>query len=587
MGVRRGPVALAAFVVGTTLAVDPGGASPFGPARWWVFSTLALVGGGLALRDGDRRLHRSTARLWVLLLALLTAAALLGDDVRVALLGHPVRHLGVTTWLLFALLFAAGQKLHGDDDRRVITRSVTVATLGIGLWCTWELAFGRPIGVAVRTERLLGPFGSAAILGAACALLVPATVGVALDRTETRAWRAVAVVGGVLGSAALLGSGSRAALLGTTVASLVVVPWRSITGAPSGRRRATALVVAGAAAVALVVPRLDDVFARSQGTGSRLDEWALALDVIADRPVLGVGPEGYRIAAIGHVDAHYERTYGRDVVLPDRAHSGPLDVALDGGVLAALVHLVVVGSVVAIVMRRRRALDTAAAGMAIGVVGYAVQQLLLFPLAELDGIWWLLAGLLVAGDGATIESSAARRRLGTAALAVAPVAFVAGLLGVAADRLAYSAITQDDPAAAVRDAERAVDLRPDDLVLRSYAVHLHLDRGTLADVDAAIGHADAALRWSPHDPIALDDRATALLDRAGITGDDHDVSGALDAWRTLVELDPVRARWQLEYGRAAALAGDVDTARTAWTTVLDLRPGDPAATDLLRALDGS
>lgn len=588
MGVRRRSVALAALIVGSTLAVDPGGASPFGPARWWVISTLALLGGGLALRDGDRRLHRPTIVLWAALLALLTAAALAGDDVRVALLGHPVRHLGVITWLLFALLFVAGQQLGGDADRRVLVRGVALATAGIGLWCAWELTVGRPVDVGADTDRLLGPFGSAAMLGAGTALLVPPAVGLALDTTERRAWRAVAAIGGVLGVTALVGSGSRAALVGIAVAGVVLLVRNhsNVVGQRSlGRRRPTMFVVGGAVvALALVAPRLGEVFDRTEGASSRFDEWSLALDVIADHPVLGVGPEGYRIAAVGTVDADYERSYRRDRVLPDRAHSGPLDVALDGGVLAALMHLTLVCSVLAPALHRSRGARPTATGFVVGLLAYAVQQLLLFPLAELDGIWWLLAGTAVAAP--TPAPTRALRRVGTAALVLAPVALVAGLLGVAADRLAHRALTDADPTTAVGDAERAVDLRPDDLVLRSYAAHLHLERGTLADVDAAIDQADAALRWSPHDPIALDDSATALLARAGITGDTADVDAAVAAWRALVELDPVRARWQIEYGRAAALAGDVDTARAAWTAALALRPDDPTAADLLHALDG-
>jgi hypothetical protein len=58
MGVRTGLAALVALPVVAVLAVDPGGAAPFGPTRWWLISTLALVGGGLVLRAGTTGLHR-------------------------------------------------------------------------------------------------------------------------------------------------------------------------------------------------------------------------------------------------------------------------------------------------------------------------------------------------------------------------------------------------------------------------------------------------------------------------------------------------------------------------------------------------
>lgn len=603
MGVRTGAVALAALVVGSVVAVDPGGWQPFGPARWWVISTLALLGGGLTLRCGVRRLHPPTARLWGGLLTLITVAALVGDDRRVALLGHPVRHLGLATWLAFALVFAAGQQFDDVGRRRWIARAAALAALALGAWAVWELVVGRPVDVAANTDRLLGPFGSAAVTGAASALLVPAAVGLMCDPHERRAWRVASAIAAASGSVALVGSGARAALAGVVVALVVVVVRRR----PS-RRTAVSIAAVGMIGVALVVPRLGVLFDRDHGADSRLDEWELALGVIGDHPLLGVGPEGYRIAAIGAVDARYEREYGRDLVLPDRAHSGPLDVALDGGLPAAVLYLTLVGWVAWAVVRRLPTMKAAEVGLACGVVAYAVQQLALFPLAELDALWWLFAGMLVAAQRRASDVPdvpdapdapdaphaphaphapgrvRARRAVGTAAAALATVAFAAGALAVAADRPARSAIESPTLDAAVRDADRAVDLRPDDLVLRSVAVRVHLERGALADVDAALDHADAALRWSPLDPIALDDRAAALLARAEITGGRDDVDAALAAWRDLVALDPVRARWQIELGRAAALAGDADLARRSWQRALELRPSDPTARTLLDAL---
>ena len=66
---------------------------------------------------------------------------------------------------------------------------------------------------------------------------------------------------------------------------------------------------------------------------------------------------------------------------------------------------------------------------------------------------------------------------------------------------------------------------------------------------------------------------------------DADIDGALLRGSALVDRDPVRARWQLQLGRAAALAGDVDLATIAWTAAADLSPDDPHAADLLHALE--
>lgn len=583
---RPAPAALAAaaLFVGAVLGLDPGGWSPFGPAKWALTAALALATVGLALRCSSAQLHRRSAIAWAVALGLFGLSALVNDDVAVALLGHPVRHLGWVTWLLFAGLFAAGQQLTASVDRRTVTRGAVLAGLSLGLYSLWELAFGPPIAIASNTSRLTGPFGSAAFLGAAACLLVPISTGVATSRVERRVWRWLGTVAAATGTVALLGSGARAAWLGTAAAALVLV----VRLRPSRK----AVLLGGAALVATLAvcsPWLVDVADRSQGMASRLDEWRVATRVIAHHPLLGTGPEGYRIAVTEGVDRAYERAHPRTNVLPDRAHSGPLDAALAGGIGAALA---VVALVLFVCRRAWSAIgraDPTVTGLAVGAIAFAAQQLVLFPVAELDALWWLVAGLLVAATGAAPASATQRRTrrvVGTAALALAGLAAVAGIADVAADRLARRAVDAgSDRDAAVADARRATELRPDDLRYRIVAAQVLSERGTLADVDEALRQARAGLRWAPNDQIVLDTEAALLLQRATITGDPADTAVALDAWRRLTALDPYRSAWQVQLGRAAALAGDVDLARTAWTTAVDLNPADTTPSALLAALD--
>jgi O-antigen ligase/Flp pilus assembly protein TadD len=571
-----------ALVVGSAVAVDPGGLAPFGPARWWVVSTLGFGAAGVALWRGHRPLHRGSTVAWAVLLTFLLVGALVNGDVPTALLGHPERHLGLITWVLFALTFAAGQQLDSDLARTTLARAATAALAVIGVWGLWELLVGPPIELSATTDRLTGPYGSAAFLGAAVCLFAPMAIGRAATSTASTVERIASAITATLGAVALVGSGARAAWVAAAVTGVVMTVRRR----PS-RRTAVAVGAGLAVALSVVAPRLTDVIDRSAGAASRLDEWTVATRVIADHPLVGVGPDGYRIAVADGIDRHYERTYGRGRVLPDRAHSGPLDVALAGGVPAALAYV----ALLAFLARRAwRSLagDTTTAALAAAVTAYGVQQLLLFPLAELDPLWWAFAGALVAVPPTVVapQHPTARSMGAIAALAMSVIALVAGVLDVAADRLARSALGADDPAIALDDAKRALALRPDDLRYRMVLAVLHRERGTLADVDAAIDAADAALRWSPHDPVALDQWASALTDRAVITGDAADVDDALDAWRELVERDPHRARWQLELGRAAALAGDTDLARASWTTAADLDPSDPTAAGQLANLDG-
>ena len=560
-----------AIVLGSAVALDPGGWYPFGPAKWLVVSVTIAAAVTYALARGLRpRLPRWAWGLFAALLAWLVLAAALGRDPLYAWTGTPERHLGVLAWLLFGCCFALGSMLDASGVRVVMRWSVVA-----GLWCGGyaivEWWFGEPVDTSSVTSRLGGPFGSAAYFGAALCLLIPVAVGVAADRSEPPLWRIAGCVGAVICTIALLGTGSRAALLGLLVAAgmaaIVSRPgWRSV------------LIVAGAAAVCVVVmlPRVDDVLDRASSSTSRLDEWAMAARVVADHPLVGVGPEGYRTALAGGVTAEYERTYGRDV-LPDRAHSAPLELATAGGVPAALLYVAVTSGVVIVAVRRLRS-GVAMTALATAAIAYLAQQLLLFPIAELDPMLWVFAGVLVASPAPVAAVPAARARVGAALAGVLALGLlVTGVLGVAADRAAGELT--------LPGARRAVELRPDVVRYHLLVAALAADEGTLAGIEEAIAATDDALDISPHDPVARLAAARALTDRAIATGTPADVARADTAWQALVDDDPRCFECQLGLGSAAALAGDAARAERAWRAADRLsRPGDTRAADSLARL---
>lgn len=564
-----------AIVLGTVMALDPGGWYPFGPTKWFVVSTLVAAATTYALACGLRsRVPRWAWSLFALLVAWLALAAVFGRDRLYAWTGTPERHLGVLAWLLFGACFAIGSML-SSSGVRVVMRWAVVATLWCGGYAIVEWWFGQPVETSAVTSRLGGPFGSAAYFGAALCLLIPIATGVAADRSELKGWRIAAGVAAVSGTVAMVGTGSRAAWIGLFVAGCVAL----VVARPGWR---AVLAVGGAVAVCVLVmlPRLHDVLDRSVSSTSRLDEWALAARVIADHPIVGVGPEGYRTSLADGMTAGYERTYGREV-LPDRAHSAPLDMAAAGGVPAAVLYVALIGGVAIVAVRRMRsAIAMAALGTA--AIAYLAQQVLLFPIAELDPILWLVAGALVAASAQAAPSlPAVQARVGAAVTGAVTVAlFVTGVLGVAADRAAGDLT--------LAGARRATDLRPDVIRYHLLVSALAGDQGTLAGIDESIAAADDALDISPHDPVARRAAARARTARAMTTGEPHDIAVALAAWRALVDDDPLCYECLLGLGSAAALADDADAAQQAWVRAERLaRSGDDRAADALARLAAS
>lgn len=568
---------MAAVVMGSVLVVDPGGLAPFGPARFAVVSVAVLAATALAVRSGGA-LASGPMLAWAGFLALVAVAAALGLDPLYAWIGTPERHFGALTWVLCLGAFASGQLLARRGAGFVV--AATVLSVGFaGLWATAEVLGWRPFALAGAGERPVATLGSSAYLGAAMVLLAPLATGLALDRTRPARYRQAAAVSAALGGVALVASGARAAWVGALVAAAAVLvtrrpPLRSTGPWPV----AGAVAVVAVALLTGVAGRVPDALSEGTGgVGGRLDEWRVATEVASAHPLTGVGPEGYRIAFGTHVDDAYEIDHGRDP-LPDRAHSAVLDVAATVGLPGLAVYLLLLGSVGRFVLRALREGPPWLAGLAAGLVGYVGQSLFLFPLAELDPLAWMLAGLVVAAVAVPAELRTVRpaRVMPAAAGSLAVVALVAGGLDVAADRRARQsllALTSASPA----PATPASELRPDALRYHLVDARVHEATGTLAGLGAAIDDLEAALDISPLDPVVRSQRARLLLERARATDEASDLRTARAVLERLADDDPRNAGVLLRLGLARSLAGEDAGAETAWLAAERLAPASAAA----------
>lgn len=574
---KAGGVALAGLVVASVLVADPLGLAPFGPARFAAVSTMTLAAVALGLSTGGR-LARGPLVAWGVFLATVVVAATLGVDPLYAWLGTPERHFGALTWALCLGAFFAGQLLARRGGRWVTQAAVAVTGV-VGIWAGAEVLGWEPIALEGAGARPVATLGSSAFLGAAMVLLVPVVAGAALDSSRSRRLRLAAAGCGAAGLLALVASGARAAWVGAGVSAFAVL----LAHRPRRRHYQLALVggllvVFIAAFATGVAGRVPEAFEGDVGgIGGRLDEWRVATAVVAANPVTGVGPEGYRIAFGTHVDDAYEIAHGRQP-LPDRAHSAVLDVAATlgfPGLFAYLALLVVVGRHVLRALRRG---PPPLVGMAAGLLGYVAQSAFLFPLAELDPLAWMVAGLVVAATMTSAEGIIRRpTRMVPVLVTVATAsALVAGGLDVVADRRAKQsllALAGDSPA----PTTPASALRPDALRYHLVDARIHESLGTLSGLTAALEDLDRALRLSPLDPLVRSQRSRLLLERARRSDDPVDIGVARRALEGLAVDDPRNAEVLLRLGLIRSLAGDGTGAETAWLEAERLAPNSAAA----------
>jgi O-antigen ligase len=581
------------MVVAAAGAVDPAGLRPFTTLRWAVLGVLAVL--AVATARGGGALPRRFAWAWAVLLGGMAVATVTAIDPLMAVVGHPRRHLGLVGWVVGALAFVAGARLTAHERRVHLVRGVVVAAGTTGVAAIADGLGWDPMGVRFGDGRTGGLLGQPVYLGALALLLAPAAFGVAADRATDRRWRWAAVAGGSACSIAIVLSGTRGAWLGVLVAAALASHELARWANAHRRLAAGALVLAAGLAVsASVGARTATLFdPQINGGMGRLDEWRLAAAVIADDPLTGAGPEGYRIAVLAHVDEDYARRHGRHEVI-DRAHNAVLDIAATAGAPAAGAYVLLLGLVLwqcGHVIRRRPGPDRFAYGVALGLVAWVVQLQVSFPIAEVDPVAWLLAGSLVSAEAAEAAEATAHawtgRALRIGATLVAGGLAVSGILAISADRDLHRAeqALPDAPRRAVQAADRATSTRPDDVDAWYVAARVASAGPSLLALDAGLQRVDDGLDHFPLDPALRDLREELLVERALRSGLDDDLQAARRAAAERVTADPANGAHHRRLGLVLAARGDRAAAADALRRAVQLDPDDRTARHALEALD--
>lgn len=586
-------VALVGVALGSLVGIDPFGWDQVGPLRWLLISACGFA----VVATSAGRLPRDRLTMgWAALVAWFGVASVFGADRFHAWVGTPDRHFGWLTWLLCASLFIVARQAPNsgstaDDAVRVVSRSVVVFTLLGSAVAVAETLGWRLNEVAFAGDRLGGAFSQPALLGAASVLVLPIAMFTALAQKAGRAWRALAALASVGAIFTLAASQARAAWLAAVAVAALGLWARRSSLRQRGLFRSPArrALTAGAAfatgcivvASAPVLPRLRGLFGSGGGLAGRVDEWQVAVRAIGARPITGWGPEGYRIAFGSHVDVEYVVEHGRRVIT-DRAHAGILDAAVTGGVPAALLYTSVLVLVAVGLWGTIRTGDTLRVGLALGALGYFIQQLVLFPLAELDPLAWLVAGLAVSPGSAALTEARSTITLSPVArglvAGLAGVALLAGGLDVAADHRIAQADSADEPQDALGSADSARTLRGDSI--RYDFIASRFARRATAGIPAALDRVASGLAISPDDPALRGEQARLLLDHALTTSDDAAANitraqVAKDHLESLVSDDPNHPEHVGRLGIARAIVGDDVGAEEAFRHAIRLDPDNP------------
>lgn len=568
---------LGLLLVGVPIIFDPFGRSGYLAVKVLAASAgVALLGASLAWARG---LAVPWGRIAVAAsgsLVLVAVSTAVSPAFERSFLGAPQRMTGLLMWLLVAVAFVVGfslRRVRAETVETAIMRMGVVAVLGLGVFALLEIAsVGWGTGVVEFEGRLRSTLANPSVLASFVVLVGPLCVAAALS---TGQWRWPGLVACGFGGVMLVGSESRGAIAAFAITAVVFAVVRA-----SRRQRLWGLAAVGVlAAATAVVGRWGEI---GFGLRGRVAIWEVAVDTIADKPLLGAGPEMFLVEYSERVGIETVREFGR-YGTNDRAHSGLLDFGVSSGVPAALLYLAVLVGVGVLAVKAMASSQTVVAALGAGVLGYGLQQQVFFPHPATDAVFWLLAGVLVAAMG--VRARPVRSLL----IAAAAVCVVVGSIVnswslIRNDHDFERASTAQTYAAAYGHLSDAADRRSFDdepYILMGALLQNAENLGLVAQGEARIHRGESLNPGNEAVSLAL---AEVRLQGFRLSDDPSWAQRARIGLDELIETQPTNGTAYLKRGVAHYYLDDLAAAETDWHQTAWLLPEDPTPLENLEVL---
>lgn len=472
---------------------------------------LALVGLAVwawrALNGRTTLFHTGLFWVVVILLGWIALATVLSVHPPTSWLGKYRRFEGLISFFSYAaLFFLAVQVLRTAAQRRALARSAVLGGAVVALYGVFQYLGLDPVDwgqLSFEEGRAFSTFGNPELLGTY--LVLPLLVAPALALSEERtAWRIA--YGGcfLLLSTAWIVTFTRGAWIGGIV-GLGLFTVAAVRGRARPRvEDLSALVVAAGLALVLVVRSLGSssditnvaarfrsiLDTRSGSALTRQEIWESALAMVRDRPLVGHGPDTFRLLFREYETAAYSRAAGY-LSVADNAHNYPLQLAagvgIPGFLLLAAVFVWGLASTARTVFARPQeaARDRGEsqsgrmllAGLWCAIFAYLVSLLFSLSVVGSTPLLWVFLGAVVACSARELDISPPKGRevLAVLVLVAAALGLIADGRFVMADVLSIRSTIQPTAALAFQDADRAAKTNPWMSAYRNAAADLRVE----------------------------------------------------------------------------------------------------------------
>lgn len=618
---------LAAAVVLTCVLFTPAAADPVNVIKLTalVLCALALITSAIYRVVRYRVAHVPVGpAAWAAgALALgLVVSSVVAPVTATAILGAYGRNSGLLAYLSALVIFAAALRVLQRRGSAVLIGAVVFGGLFTATYGLLQKAGIDSIRWNNPFNPIIAAMGNPNFASGYLGISAAVAVGGALWTGWALGWR---VLSGITAALCLLAATLSVSVQGpiAAAAGLFVVALAAVLGLSPQRRRAGLAALSSLAVIALGlflaglrgVGPISAVFS-DYGSRARVHYWAAAIEMFRDRPVLGVGLDQYGNFWRSSRTPESVSFLGGPQY-SDAAHSVPLQVLAQGGVLLGLAYFAFLGVTLYALLRGLlrltgpdRALLGAVGG---GWVAYQLQSFVSIDQVPLIVVHFALAGAVVAASGVArtrevrlpgapqplrVHPNDAKARRRAAAATTAPARAVSGAdvavlgaVGVGVLAAAWFALvplranvaaSNGDELLAAGDGtgalvayQRATELAP------SQPVYWGRQGNLLNQVQQPAMAQKAYTEAVERDPFEIG----ALRAAADLSEKAGDLDAARSMYRRLIEVDPLNtdslvgaATFELRHGGAATARATLEKAvkrlpgqAALWATLGDAR----------------
>lgn len=330
-----------------------------------------------------------------------------------------------------------------------------------------------------ETNRSFSTYGNPDLLGGFLMFGVFISIGLALAEKHL-VWRGVYWTGFLLNSYVVISAFTRSAWVGSFVGAILFViiairqqvEWKTEDWVFSG---ATATAVLGAIFASLRNPnavmnfaqRFVSIFQFNEGSAeTRFQIWGAAWRALLDRPILGFGPDTFRLLFPKYKPYDYVKDAGY-LSVADNVHNYPLQLATGIGVPGVLLFYGIFGwaawrSAPLVLARDKGGARMVLAGFWVACAAYLVHLLFGLSVTGSSLLLWMSMGVVLAPTAVAIDVRPPRWGIGAAAVLVALAAAGIGwhIVYLQADNAYLMARIGSQGGERVTNAQRAVSLNP-------------------------------------------------------------------------------------------------------------------------------